>query len=242
MSDVIPVIGLTTYRQPADWRGWPNVLADIVPTDYSRSVEQAGAVPVLLPPIESEAAARAAVARIDALIVIGGADVNPERYGQRPAPEVTVWHDDRDASELLYIAAADDLDLPILGVCRGMQLMAVAAGGSLVQHLPDVVGSEHHSGGAASYSPMDVAVEPAHRISTLLPARIAVSCHHHQSVAVAPGFVATAHSDDGSLHAMEREGDRFAVGVQWHPEVGSDLGLFVGLAAAARVHASQHRP
>lgn len=235
MSDVIPVIGITTYRQSADWRGWPDVMADIVPTDYALAVERAGAVPILLPPIASDAAADAAAARIDGLIVAGGADVNPARYGEDPAPEVTVWHDHRDASELRYLAVAERLGLPVLGICRGMQLMAVAAGGALVQHLPAVVGSEAHSGGAASYSPMTVDIEAGHRISGLLPDHVQVSCHHHQSVAVAPGYTATAHCADGSLHAMELTGDRFAVGVQWHPEVGTDAGLFEGLAAAARV-------
>lgn len=238
MSDLIPVIGITTYRQNADWRGWPNVLADLLPAEYAQAVEQAGAVAVMLPPVATAAHAAAAAARLDGLILAGGADINPARYGEEPVPEVTVWMDDRDASELFYIAAADEHDLPILGICRGMQMLAVARGGRLDQHIPALLGNESHSGGPSYYHDVDVTVPAGYRISDLLPEQLSVDCHHHQGVAEHPGFVATATSADGYLHAMEEPGDRFVVAVQWHPEAGAERGLFRGLVAAAQDRAA----
>lgn len=229
-----PVIGISCYRQPADWGTWSRVAADLVPADYARSVERAGGVPVLLPVYASAAAAAEAVTRLDGLVLAGGADVNPAVYGQRPDPHVTVWYEDRDQSELWLLEAAGDRELPVLGICRGMQLMAAANGGSLVQHLPDVVGHDTHSGGPSEYADVAVTLEPGHRISQLLEQHVIAPCHHHQAVASHPGFVATAHDADGVLQAMEREGDRFEVAVQWHPETSDDLGLFTGLVEAAR--------
>lgn len=236
-SEALPVVGITTYREPASWGSWRDLDADLLPAAYVRAVERAGGAPVLLPPVASAAAARAAVARLDGLLVSGGADINPARYGQTPGPHVTTWYDDRDASELWMLAGADAADLPVLGICRGMQMMAVAAGGDLVQHLPDVVGNARNSASAATYAQVPVRVEPGHRISTLIADALTVPCHHHQAVHSHPGYVGTAHDDDGVLQAFEGEGPRFRVGVQWHPETADDPGLFVGFVAAAREYA-----
>jgi putative glutamine amidotransferase len=233
-----PVIGLTMYRQPASWGAWRDVDADLLPADYARSIEAAGGLPVLLPSPsrsgerDAAAAARDVVDRVDGLLIAGGADINPARYGQEPDPHVVRWYDDRDGWELALLAAADAASLPVLGICRGMQLMAVAAGGSLVQHLPDVVGHSRHGGGDG-YEPVPVEIEAGHRISALLGSRAVAHCHHHQAVAQHPGYVATARDADGVLQAMEREGEPFRVGVQWHPETSDDVGLFSGLVAAA---------
>ncbi len=228
-----PVIGLTTYRQPADWGTWRSVRADLLPTDYASAVERAGGVPVLLPVFAGREAAVTAVSRLDGVLIAGGADLNPELYGERPDPHVTTWYDDRDASELWVLQAAEDADLPVLGVCRGMQLMAVAAGGTLVQHLPDAVGHTDHAGGPSDYGQIQVTLRPGHRISTLLESSFIAPCHHHQAVSTHPGFIGTAEDGDGVLQAMEGTGERFELAVQWHPETGRDLGLFEGLVAAA---------
>ncbi|NYJ20763.1 gamma-glutamyl-gamma-aminobutyrate hydrolase family protein [Glaciibacter psychrotolerans] len=228
-----PVIGISTYRQPADWGTWTRVSADLLPSSYADSVRDAGGVPVLIPPTGSLAEARAVMARLDGLIVAGGADLNPGLYAQQADPTVTTWYDDRDASEMWLLDAADEQQKPVLGICRGMQLMAVRAGGTLVQHLPDVVGHDRHSGGDNAYSSSEVTVEPGLRISALVASHLAVPCHHHQAVAAHPGFVVTAQSADGVIEAMESTGERFELAVQWHPETDADKALFAGLIAAA---------
>lgn len=232
------LIGISGYRQPADWGTWREVPADLLPAAYAQAVERVGGVPVLLPVYDHQAIAAAAVSRLDGLVLGGGADVNPARYGQTPDPHVTAWYDNRDQSELWLLAAANERALPVLGICRGMQLMAVAAGGSLIQHLPDSVGHSQHSGGSNEYGHAHVTVAPGHRISALLDPELIVPCHHHQAVATHPGFTATACDSDGVVQAMELAGDRFALAVQWHPEVGDDPGLFNGLVEAAQSHSN----
>lgn len=244
MSDLVPesahpVIGISTYRQLANWGDWRHIPADLLPADYALSVERAGGVPLLLPPQGSPEAARIALSRLDGLLIAGGADINPARYGQEPGPHVKTWYDDRDAWELWLLAEAERERLPVLGICRGMQMMAVAAGGSLVQHLPDVVGHSAHGGTAAGYSSTEVIVDGEGRVAELIAERLTVPSHHHQAVAEHPGYRVVARDGDGVPQAMEAHGDRFAVGVQWHPETVEDSGLFEGLVAAAREHVAR---
>ena len=159
--------------------------------------------------------------------------MNPSRYGAEPHVATVGWRDDRDVSEMALLDAAEDLGLPVLGVCRGMQVMAVRAGGALVQHVPDVVGSQRHSIGPASYGAVEVGTRPGTRLAALLGEQLTVPCHHHQSVATHPGFQAAAFADDGILEAFEAPGERFVVGVQWHPETDpTDPRLFQALTAA----------
>ena len=230
----MPVIGITTYHRSATWGTWRDVVCDLLPTAYAHSVAAAGAVPLLVPLLSAPPAADATVAALDGLIIAGGEDMNPAAYGAEPAPHVTVWDDARDASELLLLDAADRIGLPVLGICRGMQVMAVHSGGSLIQHLPDAIGHAHHAASDGRYADTDVHVDAASRLSSLLPAEFSVASHHHQAVAEHPGFVAAARDDDGVLQAMEAQGERFAVAVQWHPEQHDDRGLFAGLVTAAR--------
>jgi len=234
-----PLIGLTTYRETARWGVW-HTSADLLPTSYARSVEVVGGLPVLLPPQggpggpgDPVEAARAVVARIDGLIVSGGADVDPRRYAEEPDARTTGWRGDRDAWELALLAAAEDTGLPTLGICRGMQLMAVAAGGSLHQHTPDLVGHENHSPGGDEFGTVQVDLVDGSLVRSLVGDRLSVHCHHHQSVREHPGYVPAAYADDGTLEAMERRGQRFCLAVQWHPEMAADAGLFRGLVQAA---------
>lgn len=233
-----PLVGLTTYRQRAAWGVW-DTRADLLPTEYAAAVEAAGGVPVLLPPVATPGAAERVVQRIDALVVSGGADVDPARYGAEPHERTAGWQPDRDAWELALLTAAYAADLPVLGICRGMQLMAVHAGGTLEQHTPDVVGHETHSPGGDAYGSIDVATEPGSRLAGLVGATLEVSCHHHQSVATHPGFTAVARAADGALEAMEAPGDPWRLAVQWHPETRVEIGLMAGLVAAARAHAAR---
>lgn len=227
------MIGLSAYREQARWGAWDQS-ADLLPTVYARSIEAAGGVPVLLPPTMPYAeAAIATVARLDGLVISGGADVSPSRYAQQPHEHTTAWRDDRDAWELALLDAADSVGLPLLGVCRGMQVMAVHAGGTLDQHVPDLVDHERHNPGADAFGESAVSLAPESRLASLLGTSLTVHCHHHQSVRSHPGFTAVAWSEDGLLEAMEAPGERLCVAVQWHPEMAADAGLFDALVDAA---------
>ena len=228
-----PLIGLSAYREEAAWKQW-RTSADLLPSRYSWAVEEAGGVPVLLPAsLPCPDAAETVVARLDALVISGGPDVEPARYGEEPHPTVTRWRPDRDEWELALLEAAAGVGLPVLGVCRGMQVMAVGAGGALVQHVPDVVGHTGHDPGGDSFGDTTVTVAPESRLASLVGPEVAVRCHHHQAVASHPGLEPVARAGDGTLEAIEAPGERFCLGVQWHPEMAADAGLWRGLVAAA---------
>jgi putative glutamine amidotransferase len=227
-----PVVGITTYREEARWGVWDQP-ADLLPTGYARSVERAGGVAVLLPP-SNPSAAPSVVTRLDALVVAGGADVDPSRYGQQPHPRTAGWRPDRDAWELALLDAAEASALPTLGICRGMQLMAVQAGGSLHQHTPDVVGTDAHSPQPGTFGEVDVDVLPGTLLARAVGDKDTVHCHHHQSVREHPGLVPSAVASDGTLEAMEHPARPYWLAVQWHPETREDTGLFRSLVAAAR--------
>jgi len=233
----MPVIGLTTYREDAAWGVW-HQRADLLPAQYAAAVVSCGGVPVLLPPIDTPGAATAVVSRLDGLVISGGADVDPSRYGADAHPRTANWRPDRDAWELALLDAADAIALPVLGVCRGMQVMAVHAGGRLDQHTPDLVGHEEHSPGGDEFGAVTVRTEAGTRVASLIGDSTTVNCHHHQSVDEHPGFVAAARAADGTLEAMEAAGDRFCVAVQWHPETVADVGLLAGLVRAAAAYHS----
>lgn len=233
-----PVIGLTTYREPAAWGVWQQP-ADLLPAQYANAVTTTGGLPVLLPPVAGTGAADAVVARLDGLVVTGGPDVDPARYGAEPHPRTAGWRPDRDAWESALLDAAAAARLPVLGVCRGMQLMAVHAGGELDQHTPDLVGHDEHSPGGDEFGTLEVSTEPGSRLATLVGPSLEVSCHHHQSVRTHPGFAAVARATDGTLEAMELPGDRFCLAVQWHPETANDVGLLAGLVRAASSYSTE---
>lgn len=235
-SGIRPVIGLTTYRERAQWGVW-TTSADVLHAQYADAVLAAGGIPVLLPPASASGqVALEVVGRLDGLVVTGGADVSPLRYGQEPGAHTVAWREDRDAWELALLHAADQVGLPTLGVCRGMQLMAVAAGGTLHQHTPDLVGHHEHNPGADTFGDTQVRTAEESTLHELVGGSVVVGCHHHQTVDSHPGFTATAWAEDGSLEAMERPGTRFCLAVQWHPEVGDDARLFAALVAAATGH------
>ncbi len=228
-----PLVGLSTYREVAAWGVW-HERADVLHSAYADQVAAAGGQPVLLPPIEHvPEAAAALVSRLDALLISGGADVDPGRYAATPHERTAGWRTDRDAWELSLLTAAETVGLPVLGVCRGMQLMAVHAGGTLHQHTPDLVGHDEHSPGGAAYGQIEVHTAANSLLQSIVGQSVSVPCHHHQSVADHPGFRAAAHAADGTLEAIERPGHRFCVAVQWHPEAGQDDSLLRALVNAA---------
>jgi putative glutamine amidotransferase len=227
-----PVVGITTYREQARWGVW-DALADVLHAGYAQAVEAAGAAVVLLPPGDP-GGAPTVVDRIDGLVVAGGADVSPERYGAEPHLRTGGTRPDRDAWELALLEEAAARDLPTLMVCRGMQLEAARVGGVLDQHTPDVVGHERHAPGAGRYGEITVTTVPGTTVGTILGPTREVRCHHHQSVRTAPGLVPAAYAEDGTVEAFEHPDRRFWVGVQWHPETQADVGLLRELVAAAR--------
>jgi gamma-glutamyl-gamma-aminobutyrate hydrolase PuuD len=226
-----PVVGITTYRETARWGVW-NCPAVLVPADYVRQVSGAGGVPVLLPPIADDVEV---LDRLDALVLAGGADVDPSRYGADRSPRTGPAAGDRDEAELALLAAALERDLPVLAVCRGLQLLTVLRGGTLVQHLPDVVGSDVHVPAPGTYGDNAVSIAPGSRLARLVGTEATWACHHHQAVdRLGDGLTAVAWAQDGTVEAAELDGARFVVGVQGHPEVGDDARLFTGLVEAAR--------
>lgn len=230
MTGSRPVIGLSAYREQAAWGVW-HTQTDLLNSLYARSVEAAGAVAVLLPP-QAEAAA-SVLERLDGLIITGGSDVEPTRYGRPAHPRTQAPRPERDAWELALLDRAAALGTPVLGICRGLQVMAVHAGGTLEQHLPDVVGHDEHSPGGDAFGWVSVTTAAGSRVRTLVGPELQVNCHHHQAVVAHPGLIATAQAADGTVEALEDPRRPFWLGVQWHPEHGDDYGLFRGLAEAA---------
>jgi putative glutamine amidotransferase len=171
--------------------------------------------------------------RLDGLVIAGGVDVDPQRYAAERHPSVQASRADRDATELVLASVAGRTGIPLLGICRGMQVMAVAAGGTLEQHVPDRVGHDDHSPEVAVYGNHVVDTVPGTRLAALLGPRTNVPSYHHQAVHTHPGFAPAAWAPDGTLEAMEDPAAAFRVGIQWHPEVGEDLRLFEALVRAA---------
>ncbi|MFF8832895.1 gamma-glutamyl-gamma-aminobutyrate hydrolase family protein [Streptomyces sp. NPDC015131] len=221
-----PLIGLTTYLDPARWGVW-EMRAALLPETYPRLVQSAGGVAAMLPP-DAPGLAAEVVARLDGLVVAGGADVDPERYGAERDPRTGPAAPERDAWELALIRAALTAGTPVLGVCRGMQLLNVALGGTLVQHL------DGHTGGVGVFGTHAVKPVPGTRYASLVGDTVTVPTYHHQAVDRLGGdLTPSAHADDGTVEALELPGDRWALGVQWHPEMDADLRVMKGLVAAA---------
>lgn len=240
MSGARPVVGLTCYVEPVTRGPWKDQSSATVPHAYVEKLEQAGALVLVIPPRADGdvAVALEVLARVDALVIAGGADVDPARYAADPHPSVQDARADRDAMELALAVAARDTGTPLLGICRGMQVMAVASGGLLEQHVPDRVGHDEHSPSDGVYGAHPVTTVAGTRLRELLGEDIDVPSYHHQSVLTHPGFVASAWAGDGTLEAMEDPDAAFRLAVQWHPEVGQDPRLFDALVATARARGS----
>lgn len=231
-----PVIGITCYVEPATRGDWVDVPSAVLPLRYITMVEQSGGVVVVVPPRADadDAMAAEVLERLDGLVIAGGADIDPQRYAAERHPASQESRADRDSSELALARVAGERGVPLLGVCRGMQVMAVAAGGVLEQHLPDRVGHVDHSPGLAVYGAHEIRTVPGTRLADLLGEGATVPTYHHQSVLTHPGFEPAAWAPDGTLEAMEDPSAAFRIGVQWHPEMGTDPRLFDALVQAAR--------
>jgi putative glutamine amidotransferase len=226
-----PVIGITTYVVPAKWSHW-ELEAALIPSDYVYAVERAGGRALLVPP--SDDGIEETLDAVHGLLFSGGPDLDPELYGQEAHQETVGIAAERDRSELALLQAALDRDMPVLAICRGSQVLNVARGGDLVQHLPDVVGDEKHKERSGTFAEHDVSVARGTVLEQLLGERTPVKSHHHQGLGrVGAGLRVSAHADDGTIEAVEDPDHRFAVGVLWHPEAGEDARLFEELVRQA---------
>ena len=216
-----PVIGLCMAVERASWGAW-NEEAVLLPRSYARAVQRAGGLALMLPP-DPELVERPdeVLDRIDALVLTGGADIDPRSYGAEPHAFTAGTSAERDEFELALARAALARDMPLLGICRGMQLLNVALGGGIEQHLPDVVGHEMHREVPGTFADHRVKLEPGSLAARVIGRESeAVKSHHHQAIAgLGDGLVATGWSlDDGVVEAIEQPELRFALGVLWHPE------------------------
>ncbi|WP_227869955.1 gamma-glutamyl-gamma-aminobutyrate hydrolase family protein [Streptomyces otsuchiensis] len=223
-----PLIGVSTYlEESVRWGAW-DLPAAVLPAGYHRLVRAAGGHAVLLPPDE-EADAPALLERLDGLIVSGGPDVAPERYGAARDPRCGPEYEERDGWELALIRAALDTGVPLLGICRGLQLLNVALGGTLVQHL------DGHSGPPGVFGTHPVRPVPGTLLAGALGEdELSVPTYHHQAVdRLGDGLVVSAYAPDGTVEAVERPGPSWVLGVQWHPEAGEDARTARALVTAA---------
>jgi putative glutamine amidotransferase len=227
-----PLIGITSYAEEIRWGVWSEEAA-LVPLAYVRAVEEAGGRPLVVPP--SEDGLDETLAALDGVVFSGGGDLDPDLYGAEPHNETDMPRTERDAAELRLLEAALDRDMPVLAICRGSQLLNVARGGNLVQHLPEEVGHEQHRHDPGSFSDHDVKVAAGSRLSGLLGDRAPVKSHHHQGYGrIGSGLREVAWAEDGVVEGLEDSDKRFALGVLWHPEEGEDFTLFQGLVDEAR--------
>jgi putative glutamine amidotransferase len=234
-----PVIGITTYLTRARFGTWEEDTA-LVPADYVRAIERAGGRALLVPP--SEDAIEETLDALDGVLFSGGADLDPQLYGQEAHPETKGVVAERDRGELALLQAALARDMPVLAVCRGSQVLNVALGGDLVQHLPEVVGDEKHKHTPGEYADHDVTVEQDTRLGSLIGDRAPVKSHHHQGFGrLGKGLRESARAEDGTLEGLEDPSRRFALGVLWHPEAGEDMRLFEALVEEADAYRAETR-
>ena len=230
---------MTTYLEQAQTGVW-DVRASFLPHIYLEGVTLAGGIAVLLPPqpVDDDIAARV-LDGLDGLVITGGKDVDPVRYGQAPHPATDEPRHDRDAWEFALLHGALRRGMPVLGICRGAQVLNVAVGGTLHQHLPDVIGHSRHQAGNAVFTTSVITTVPGTRLAALIGESSEAPCYHHQGIAeLGEGLVVSARDADGVVEAVEMPGDSFVLAVQWHPEERlDDLRVFAAVVVAAKQYA-----
>jgi len=232
-----PVVGITSYAQDASWGVW-RLPAVLIPLAYVDAIERAGGRAVVIPPAEEDV--EETLDALDAIVFSGGADVDPAQYGADRHPETDEPQARRDAGEMALLRAALERDMPTLAICRGFQLLNVARGGDLIQHLPEEVGNDVHKEIPGEFAVHPVEVRDGSKLGSIVGSTPApVTSHHHQALGrVGDGLVETAWAADGTLEGVEDPSQRFVVGVQSHPEAGEDAALFEALVAQAREYRS----
>jgi putative glutamine amidotransferase len=233
-----PVIGVCSAMERAQWSVW-DMPAALVPMSYLEQIQAAGGVAVLVPPDPALVDDPDLVLdRIDGLMLVGGVDVEAAVYGAEPHPLADAPIPLRDATETALVRAAIARGLPVLGICRGAQVINVACGGTLLQHLPDDLGTTEHRRAIGRFdgNEHDVEVEEGSRALEATGERVhRVASHHHQAIdAVGDGLRVTARAaDDGLPEAVENDGDGWVLGVQWHPEADAHSRVIAALVRAA---------
>lgn len=236
MNGSRPVIGLTTYLQQAQTGIW-DVHASFLPGIYIEGVTLAGGIAILLPPQPVDGGiVEQILDGIDGLIITGGRDVDPAAYGHDPLPTTDEPDRVRDAWELALVSAAIRRRLPVLGICRGAQVLNVALGGTLHQHLPDILGHTRHQQGNAVFTTSSIRTVAGSRLAGLIGESTNAQCYHHQAIdRLGDGLTISARDGEGVIEAVELPGEDFVLAVQWHPEETlDDLRVFAGLVEAAR--------
>ena len=232
-----PIIGITTYAEKASWSGWTEPAA-FTPLAYVRAVEHAGGRPLLVPP--SDDAIEETLAALDGIIFSGGGDLDPEHYGADAHPETRGVVAERDSAELALLQAALARDMPVLAVCRVSQVLNVARGGDLVQHLPEIVGHDGHRHTDPVMADHEVTVKEGSRLGSILGDRAPVKSSHHQGFGrLGEGLQESAWAEDGTIEAVEDPTRRFTLGVLWHPEEGEDFALFAALVEQAKAYRAE---
>lgn len=227
-----PLIGITSYLEPARWGDWIREAA-LVAKPCLREIDRAGGMPVVLPPARPSGVVEL-LARLDAVVLTAGAPVDPDRFGEEPHERAAAPDPRRDAFELALVRAAIEKKVPVLGIERGAHVLNVAAGGSLIQYLPEVAGGHNHAPDPVRLSRADVSVSVTSRLGKALGDRAEVLESHEQGFnQVASGLSPVAWAQDGSVEAVEIDGHPFGIGVQWFPEEGEDRRLLAALVAAA---------
>ncbi len=229
-----PIIGITGELEAARWRNWIRE-AVVSPVSYTRAVERAGGTPVVLPPVPSSSIP-SLIARLDGLLVAGGRDVDPSLYDEAPHDQTDLPDHRRDRFEILLVRAAIEAELPFLAICRGMQVLNVARGGTLIQHLPDRLGNQSHKPDPVKLTAHDVQIGEGSALERVLGSSAVVPAMHHQAInRLGTGLTSVAWTKDEVIEAVEMAGHRFGIGVQWPPEEGDDLRIFEALVNAAKI-------
>jgi putative glutamine amidotransferase len=233
-----PTIGITSYWRHAVMDAWA-LDAAFIAQGYVEGVRLAGGRALVLPPDPVwEQDPGDVLDLLDGLVVAGGEDVAPELYGHDRHPRTGLRQDRRDAAELGVLRGAIDRGLPVLGICRGIQLLNVARGGTLVQHLEDVIDHFPHRPDDSTWGRHEIVTVPGTRIASIVGERPVVRSHHHQGIGdVGEGLIVSAHAHDGTIEGLEMPDGQFCVGVLWHPEAdvpGSGQPLFEALVSSTR--------
>lgn len=225
-----PVIGVTTSVNVRDYET-PEQAVVMVPANYPQAIRRAGGIPILLTEGDD---VETLLGRLDGIIIAGGRDVDPARYGEEPHERTDNLRPEQDTWESALIATAIERDLPLLCVCRGHQLLAIERGGRLHQHLPETPGYEKHGATGGEWSNHVVEIDPNSRLGSILGTNVIGNSGHHQGVADAGDLTIVGRTEDGLIEAVELPGASFLLSMQWHPEMLNQTKVFDALIEAAR--------